>query len=215
MGKILGSIPSALSGLLDIEGGQVLVDELREQEGVSLVYDIGQLIESETLRVATRSFDTGAINQSITSTATLTGMPQMCRILGIDVLTDDATRVSQVTLFGDDIGLADAAATNARCQLMWNWVNAGRTLPRPGGYSAGDAALSTILLAEAADNNLLGPTPIFFNQQGVAQRSGHENLIIGVLSTGFGAGTVRVTGHVTLLFPTTLGGFGVNLLPKS
>lgn len=187
------------------------IDELRDTEGVSLVYDLAALIRSQTLRVDTRAFDTGALNQSTADNQVIDGLPSMARVIGIDVTTDNTSRLSRMAIYGDDIGVVTSAPL--RSMLLWAWIAGGRSINIAAPYQAGDAALAAHLLAEVSDNSLLANYVPWVGQDLTPNRTGFENVVISTLTTAFGAGTVRVTGHLTLLFPTGTGGRFSDLLP--
>lgn len=198
MSRILGGVGQSLARLLDIDGGRVRLTELRDQEGVSAVYDLHPIAEGEAYQEQTRGFDTGAINQSVNDQQVIAALPIIARIQGFTVATDDASRIASVVIFADQIGPFGSGRDNP----LWLWVNGDPTYTRPANLVVGDANLATVLnppLTQQWWRNYL-----MVSNTG-AQKTGISQVTINVLTTGFGAGTVRCTGHMSMLFALGVG----------
>lgn len=191
MARVYGNTAGALANILEVESGQVRVDELRDGDGIGLVYDVAHLASPQTYALTTRGWDSGAINENVGVTIGITGLPRLARILAFHAQTDDAARVSQVWLYYENIGTRDTP--------LWLWRTGGDTVPLPAAIDIGDADLGTLLVPAAVDE-WVSRQPIYRDVTG-ASRTGATQLSVRVISTAFGAGTVRATGHVTMAFP--------------
>jgi hypothetical protein len=205
MARVLGVIPGLLADLLDVEGGKIQSTDLRDREGISLVYDIGQLIESQSLILGVRNFD-GSLGQGLTSDITLEGLPIMARLIAVNMSVSDDSRVNRAVIWGDTIG---AAGAGGQCNLLWAWQSGGVVLSRPNDFIAGPNSQSTLLIPAINETSL--PTP--WVDVRATTRSGYNRILGTVTSTAFGAGTLTYSGNVVLLFPVALGGRSADLMP--
>lgn len=212
MSRILGRVPSSLASLLDIEGGRVLVSELRDSEGVSLVYDISRLVDVETLALTTRAFDTGAMAASATVDSLIIDLPQAARILGVDVGTDVSARLAQCSMFLEDVG--GFVSAPARDHMLWEWLAGGlaRAAPVGGVYTTGDLAATEVLYPSTEFRQGIYTQVPYIDRTG-PQRTGASRVHVTTTATAFGAGTVRVSGHLLMLFSLGFSGRGTTLLP--
>jgi hypothetical protein len=205
MSKILGIIPGLLADLLDIEGGKIQATELRDREGISLVYDIGQLVESQSLRIDIRTFG-HTVAASTTSNASLTGLPAMARVIGIDVSVDSDAKLDQVAVMGLSIG---GTGTNLPCHMFWHWITGDLAVARPGGFLVGANSQAELLYPPSAQTFI--PTP-YIDVTATARR-GYNAIQTTVKTNAFGAGNCVVSGHIVLMFPVALGGRTADLMP--
>lgn len=198
MSRIVGSIGQDLAAILDVEGGRVDVRELRDQEGVSLVYDLAPLAAGHNASQAIRTFDTGAVAQSTTSLLSITGFPGIFSLQGLTVAASDPTRIEAVDIKATSIGLA--TQTNSDW-FLWHWASGGTTHPNPFATIGGVAAATVqSILVPAAKQDVSWPVT-FVDQGGPARgKRGVASIDIRVRTTAFGAGTAEVSGSVVLAF---------------
>lgn len=199
MAKIETGALAELVNLFLMRGGKGGVDQLRTEEGVAVVYDVAQLFPGQFYALSTRSFDSGAIAENVGITSAIASLPQIARLLAFHAQTDDASRVSQVWLYYEDIRVA--TASTGRDTPLWLWRAGGDTIALPAVIDIGNADLGTLLVPAAVDE-WVSRQPIYRDLTG-ASRNGASQLSVRTVSTAFGAGSVRVTGHVTLAFPLT------------
>jgi hypothetical protein len=200
MSRILGGVGQALARLLDIDGGRVKLDELRDSEGASIVTDLMPLLRAEALRVQTRGFGS-TLNQSSNTLVTIVDVPVHHRISGIEVATTDATRLVSVHIFLQNIGSFGAAVNS---MMLWFWENGDPTTPQPPSFNVNGntpAALGTLLtppLSKQSWRNFL-----YVDRKG-SQKVGIERYAVVIESNAFGAGTVSTDGHIVQHFPASL-----------
>lgn len=197
MADIQGDLGSALAQILDVRGGRVRIEDLRDTEGVSLVYDLASLAKGQLLTVATRVADTGAIAASTAWELLLQDLPVGARILAIDVATDDSTRIQQAGVYQTGLGAAP------RDSNLWFWATGDDTGVIPAGIQIGAFVPTAQLYADA--NKVFLPN-VFVS--GVTNRSrlGQAGITFAGQTIAFGAGTVRINAQITIAFWIGLGG---------
>lgn len=214
MTRILGKIPGELARILDLEGGSVRsIPELQDQDGVSLVYDIGQLTDWDLVVMTARTFDTGNMAQSTTVTSAITGLPRGCSILGFNAATDDPTRIAQAMLYLDNIG---TVAGGVESHQLWTWVTGDPFVTQPTSFTAGGQVTATLgnLLVADLDKRFFDIGPILFLDKNFTEtRQGVDRVVIETTATAFGAGTVRVAGNIIIAFRVALGGRAIMCRP--
>ncbi len=194
MSQIRGGIGQSLSRILDFLGGRVALDTFNDVDGITPVYDVGRLAESELYVQDTRGFDTGAFAQSTTSTQLISDLPPIFSLLGIFVSADDATRINAVRIGMEDVG----AAGSTRDWPLWSWFAGEAT--QPNTWDIGDAALAALLVPATVSRQFWVPGIPMTNKATLSQRQGGLRIRARVTSTAFGAGTVRCTGHIVIGF---------------
>lgn len=194
MAKIFGDIGRVLSNILETPKG-VSVNELRDTEGVHLTYDLGGVAEADLFSMDTRGFDTGNLAASASSTQSITGLPPVYMFMGVSVCTDQVTRISQVWVFGSNVGVAGST----RDFPLWVWNNGDDSIYKDPGINVGDASLTSFLVPSTAQGYFDPGLPLA-DRLSVKSRQGPEQLSVLTTTTAFGAGTARVTGHITIGF---------------
>ena len=189
MTKILSQSGTSLADIYDVEGSVAGVEELETRE-LPIVHEMGATILSERFTTRTVRIPTGAIAQNIAFNVELATLPESpARLLGVQVISDDAARVSRAAVLGTDPTLG---------QDFPLWV-----------FDTGVAAFETITLedaAVAATFELLVPrTGLNIFPSFVGGRGQQDEMVSSVtlagLTAGFGAGTVLVTALLLLAFP--------------
>lgn len=205
MAKIQGRIPGRLAQLLDITGGSVQVDELLDTEGVSLVYGIDHLVDGETVAIGTFNFDTNPIGASVTTSLDAEVLRAMS-VIGINFMTDDATRLNYAALLSADIG----GPTDVEDDLLWHSGGTLTTVPTPAGMVVGGQNLAQLVRPAEAK-----PLPYLMYSKNTITNPprGQGNLRFVVSTNAFGAGTVRVTANVVVAYRLELGGRIASLVP--
>lgn len=186
MTKILSQSGQSLADIYDIEGSVAGLENLETRE-LPIVHEMGATILSE--RFTTRIFRlaTGDILQSASWRIELTTLPETpARLLGVQVITDNATRISRAAVLGTD-------PTVEQDIPLWVW----------------NATVSETVtmedLAVAATFNYLVPREGASIPSFVGGREQQDNMVSQVtfvgLSTAFGAGNVLCTALLYLAFP--------------
>jgi len=178
MPKILAQTGISLSDIYNIQGSIVGVEQLLAKE-VQTVHEMGGTIFSERVGAQLFRSTTGDLAQSNTWDVEVTTIqPNVTRILGVQVFTDNGARV-------------DRATVSVRDPLL------GREIP----IFAFDASLSPKSVAVRVDengtitnlvalNSLFPPLPSMLF--GTNQPNPVGEIAFRGLATGFGAGTVEV-----------------------
>ncbi len=166
----------------------------------------------ETSILQTRSIDTGAIAQSTDDSSLIEGLPETFRILGVNALTDDSSRLTSVCVFLEDIAAATATAGDSH--MLWSWFANDPAETAPTGFTVAGVAAATLgeYLEPAVHNEHTISYP-FIVTDGGAQRRGARRIRVQVLTTAFGAGTVRVAVNVVMNFNLGFGGRVFEVVP--
>jgi len=144
--RVLGSIPWSLSRILDLEGGSIASQTLRDGEGISIVYDIGQLIAGELLSYDQRW--TELTNIGASESILITDLPRMFRILGVTISVSDATDLEYAALSAVNFGPPGTFNSDL---LLWSWQAGDTTIVRPAGF---DTSFTESTLLIPSINNL-------------------------------------------------------------
>jgi len=186
MPKILSRDGQSLADIYDVEGSIAGIDQLVTSD-LPIVHEMGATVLSE--RFTTRIFriTTGDILQTITWAIELTTLPETpCRLLGVQVLADNGSRVSRAAVLATD------PTVNQDIPL---WVWDATVLETVTGEFSGSAATFNYLVPR---EGVIVPSFVGGNEQ-------QDNMVSNVkfvgLSTTFGAGTVEVVALLYLAFP--------------
>ena len=114
MVKILSQGGRSLADMYQVEGSIAGIDQLETRE-LPIVHEMGATLFSERFRTTFRRGTTGPVAQSATPNISITNMPEgISRILGVQVITDDSSRIANV-----QVSVHDAVA--AQDFPIWTW----------------------------------------------------------------------------------------------
>lgn len=204
MTRILSDVPELLAVILEAEGGSIDVTELLDREGIHLTYDVSSLVRAATYVVATRTFDQSGITQGSDFSSDIVGLPPLFQVLGINVATDDSSRLSNVLV---NAQLDRAVSSGAQSDPLWRWDAADPTWTINNSQGA-DFKIGVLGIG----NEVLEP-PVrqrYLEQRSVmigwpfaplaTNRRGLTALRISGQSAAFGAGTVKIAVQLVLGF---------------
>ena len=97
MAKILSKAGVTLADVYDVQGSVAGIDELLSKE-VNLVHELGSTILSERLVGTIFAIDATAIAASVTWNVTFFTGNDHARLLGVQVITDQASRIANASL---------------------------------------------------------------------------------------------------------------------
>ena len=191
MVKILSQGGRSLADMYDVEGSIAGIDHLETHE-LPIVHEMGAVLFSERFRTTIRHITTGDIAQNITFNTELNTLPvAITRILGVQVVATDGTRVSncQLSVFNPvtdtDFPLWVLDGQNVQTMRL-------RVLGTTGTFSLLVPEPSLALPSFATGGTLQGTEPV-------------SQLRLRGVTTGFGAGTVEIIAVVYLGFTFTGG----------
>jgi len=189
----------SLSDVYDVRGGQAPIERLITAE-VPAVHEMAATIQSERFSQFIRR-DSFAIAQSSNFGLLITGLPAgVSRVLGINVFTDDATRLSHVTSSIQDTG----GGATARGMPFWQWDQTNSQTAR--FLDEGANVNATVLVPTTA----LQYFPSLIT--GPDQPQSVPDIALRGATNAFGAGTVTVTFTVLIAF-AAVGGISSRGLP--
>lgn len=129
--RFFGTIPGQLASMLNVDGQRLLADHVNSEDGITLVYDIGQLIQGQyfenALRTAFATVDGGTPN----TTVTIDALPLTYVIQKIQVSISSTVNVTAVALTAK--GWGATGPTGGGDLVIWRWAAAGTTFPRVFG----------------------------------------------------------------------------------
>jgi len=202
MVKILSQAGRSLADMYDVVGSVAGIEQLETRE-LPIVHEMGSTVFSERFRTTFRRRDTGAILQTVNADMLIDNMPVgISRILGVQVLADDASRVSHCS-----VSLFDPVAGGGQDFPIWI-------------FDSGNADPFTTFLFEdegsQVTRQLLRPVPglllpsFIVTDPNVASMS---QITAHALSTTFGAGTVEITllVHFAFTFTGGVSAFGARI----
>lgn len=196
MPDILGDAGKSIADIYDVLGSVVGIEKLEATE-LPLVHEMGGTVFSERFSIFTRR-STVTVNQSSAFGQAIIDLPATpCRLLGVEVLTTDNTRISHAT-----VNLRDAGVPREFSVWVWDQANALT-------ISIDDGAGSVLLEVLVPQASLLA-VPNFCG--GIGQPQAVESAITRGVSTAFGAGTVTITTLLHLAF-SEVGGLSSKGLP--
>jgi len=186
MVKILSQAGSSLADMYDVEGSIAGIDQLRTEE-LPIVHEMGATLFSERFRTTFRRATTGLMTQNFSFDFTM-GFPEgIARILGVQVLTDDAARLLHV-----QVSLNDPQAEQDFPVWVWDGTN-----------------LDVVRIQDDGTTNdvleLLVPRvglqiPCFATNRQTHSGQEMSSMILRGRTTGFGAGSVFATVLVNFAF---------------
>ena len=186
MVKILSQDGQSLADIYDVEGSIAGIDELETHE-LPIVHEMGATVLSE--RFTTRIFrlPTGDLLQDVSWRIELATLPETpARLLGIQVIADDATRVSRAAVLA-----TDPTAEQDIPIWVWNASDFEAVTMEDVGVSATFGVLVT------REGHIF---PSF-----VGGREQQDDMVSSVTyvgrSTSFGAGNVSSTALLYVAFP--------------
>ena len=181
MGRILTDAGRSLADTYQADGSSVGIERLETRE-LPIVHEMGATVFSERFQTTQRRQSSGGVIQNTAINLILTDLPAApTRILGVAVISDDATRI-------------------ARCVVETRDPIAGRDFPiwvwNPTDFEtidmedAGGGVGVFELLIPHPQLNLM---PNFVGGSGQPQTV--DQIALRALTTGFGAGTVFIRVH--------------------
>ena len=181
--RILGQGGISLADQYDVAGSAVAIEEL-EADGVKTVHEMGGTMVSERMSGLIRRSTTGAIAQDIAINDVLSLPATFSRIFGIQVITDNAARLSRVSL-----SLRSSPAGVDQEIPLWVWDGSNSQ-----SIDIEDAdTLGVSSLLQPRPETLFGfPTMAIGTHQ--SQNAGQ--IAFRGLTSSFGAGTVIVTAII-------------------
>ena len=185
MAKILSKSGDSLADVYNVLGSVAGIDELQSKD-VNLVHEMGATLFSERFSSEMVLIDTGGAAQNVTFDV-VTTFPETTRILGVQLVATDATRVAQISC-----GIVSGTAVGNQEIPIASW----------------DAALSfgpiRLILAGSIQNRdllfLANPAQVPNLLIGSSSPRPARAIAIRGVTTGFGAGTVNVSAILFLAF---------------
>lgn len=189
MPKIDSRSGSSLADSYDTVGSKVGIDNL-ETRDVNLVHEMGGTLVSERLTSEIFRVQTGSIAQSTAFDADFsqvlpTGI--IMRVLGLAMIVDTANRVSNCAI---------VARANLADQEIPLIINDGSEDPV---RMQDDGAAVALLQTLGSDGAMIPQIPTLLIGSGVRNSTVNTLFLRGVTS-GFGAGTVQITGLAHIAF---------------
>jgi len=180
MSKILSQAGFSLADVYDVRGSKVLIDELREREGVGLVHEMGSTIFSERYQQTVSRNASGDQTQSVQFSSAFSSLPRTpARILSISVFTDAVARLTNVS-----VALSISSGNVREIPLfVWDGSNSNVVFMIENGAAA--AAFDNLVPEPG-----LSTMPSLF--PGTDQENSIDGIIVRGLSNAFGAGNVEV-----------------------
>jgi len=198
MPKILSKSGDSLADVYDVAGSIAGLENL-ESNDVNLVHEMGGVIFAERLTGSVTTMPVAAVAQNLAFGETFAFGGQPSRILGLQVF------VNQAVTHLDDVSINIQGPAVVTEIPIWMWEVAD------GGIN-----VRFILAGSTSENNFLVPPsnrillPNLLLGSNAPQAS--TTLAIRGNTSGFGAGTVEITGIVYLAF-AELGGVSSRGLP--
>jgi len=185
MVKILSQSGRSLADMYDVAGSVAGIDQLETRE-LPIVHEMGATVFSERFRTTIRRMPGAATAQSTDISITLANLPEsIARILAVQVLSDDASRIAHAVVSSLD-------ATTGQEIPIWVWdgtFETGRVLDN------GTTAVFDILTPSPGHSFI----PTFTG--GALQGSVRvDRLRLRATTTAFGAGNVFLTGLIFVAF---------------
>jgi len=197
--KILGQAGIELADIYDVEGSVAGIDRLLSED-VNLVHEMGAEIFSSRFQATIRRSE-ATYAQNVAIVQALTDLPETpVRIHGVDVMTDDASRVASCF-----VSLRTNVGT-VRDFPIWNW---GLVSSLPVTL-IDDGTLTALSLLVPLDSNTHQPSMLSGTGQSSVQNI--SEIVVRGGTTAFGAGTVDIILLVHISFaadPTRLSSKGL------
>ena len=207
MVKILSQGGRSLADMYDIEGSIAGIEQLESRE-VTLVHEMGATLFSERMRNTFRR-STVLASQNLAFIIPITNFPPgISRILGVQVLADDATRVDRC-----QVSINDPVSSGGQDVPIWAsksvTLGVGVEFQTQNIANAGVTTTTDLLVPEVGTVQL--PTFVLGDDQGVGFNM--RNVTLRGFTEGFGAGTVLVTLllHFAFTFTSGVSAYGANV----
>ena len=185
MVKILSQAGMSLADTYDVKGSVAGIDQLETRE-LSIVHEMGATVFSERFRMSIRRVASGDKAQSLDFTNTLDDLPPVpTRILGVVVVSDDASRIAQAS-----ISVRNAVTV----QELPIWVYDGSTF-LPIRIDDDGVRGNFDLLVGSLPATML---PTFIGGSGQLEMP--SEIIMAGRTTAFGAGTVFLRAFYYVAF---------------
>ena len=179
-GKVQSSAGSSLADTYDVVGSVIEIERL-ETRHPQAVLDLQATVFSERLSGAMRRFTSGDILQSVTF-GTIETMPLVpCRLLAIQMFTDNAARITRACVVVRSEFTDGTAQEIPIC--VWDATNSESVRFVDDNNAAAPLALLVPTLASLRD-----PLMTF----GLEQQENAHQLVLRGDSSAFGAGTVEI-----------------------
>lgn len=192
MSKIQSQAGNSLADVYDVQGSIAGIDTLETRE-LSIFHEMGSTVFSERFATTFRRLVSGAVAQDTDINVVLTNLPgAVTRLLGVVVFSDDASRISNLTLL-----VRDPAAG----QDIPLWVFAAGTSERSAFFDDNAGSTFDVLLPSPATVFV----PTFIGGSAQANPNMVQDFAMRGRTTGFGAGTVFVRAILYFAFPFVLG----------
>jgi len=200
VGKVLAQAGTSLADIYDVEGSIAGVEEIETRE-VQAVHEMGQAIFSERLRARVITTASAATAQSLNIDVAILAFADIpfIRVHGIFVFTSVTARLTRMAVMIED------AISAGNGLPIWVWDGNEESVRT----SVGGSAVNTISLDGMPQYSML---PSFMVGQTRRGQEVSPNLTLRGSTSAFGAGTVTVTCHTLISFPT-LGGVSSRGLP--
>ncbi len=195
MPKILSQSGTSLADVYDVEGSIAGIEQLDTRE-LGIIHEMGATIFSERFATSIRQADT-TVNQSATFDVQIAVLPNVpCRVIGIQVITDDGSRLARVAVHVRSV-------PNAQDMPIWVW-DTSLILPVRIDMGAGNV-----------EEEILGGSPgveqVPTFAGGSSQVEFTERIVMRGASNAFGAGTVKITVLAQIAFAEISGISSVGL----
>ena len=199
MAKILSQAGNSLADVYDVEGSIAGIEQL-ETADLGLIHEMGATVFSERFTTVIRRIPSGNVTQNQNIGVTVSDLPTTpTRILGCAIITDDASRLSRASLSVRE------PLPQAQEFPVWVWDGTNNLAIRLA--DDGGAADFELLVGQDSASML----PSFGGGNGQPGMLATELRLVA-RTTGFGAGTVFVTGLVYTA-QTDVGGISSRGLP--
>jgi len=199
MVKILSRSGTSLADIYDVKGSIAGIDQLETRE-LSIVHEMGATVFSERLHTTIRRATDDALAQNTAFEAIITNLPSVpTRLLGMAVVTDDASRISRAAVM-----LRDPESSGGTEIPIWAWDQS--TSVRVNFIDLGSSVTFDLLVSAPP---VFVPTFIGGSGQ---QPDPVDEIVLRGVTTGFGAGTVFMRVFYYMAFPF-LGGLSSRGLP--
>ena len=199
MGKIQSRSGDSLADIYDVVGSIAGIEQLETRE-LPIVHEMGATLFSERFSSTIRRAAAGAIAQNTDFEVILTDLPDVpTRLIGIAVISNDVTRISNAAVM-----IRSPGADRELPVWVFDQTNSLRVRIRDEGARAN----ADLLLSSVGVIMLPG----FVGGLGQPHPSHVEEIVLAGLTTGFGAGTVTITGLYQIAF-SQVGGISSRGLP--
>ena len=182
MVKILSQSGDSLADIYDVEGSIAGIEHL-ETHDLPIVHELGATVFAERFSAFVFVQNSGNVAQNTAINLVASGgLDGINRVLGVSVITDDASRLANMAL------MVRAEEADDREFPIWVWDGANNLPIRMDDQSSGVTAFE--ILTGSAPHTML---PSFVGGDVRSPQFARSFALRGI-TTGFGAGTVFVHG---------------------